>query len=60
MRHPDGQLHEVREHGGGDQQESLQTASSSRKVNIIVVTRKIKLRNIIQCFDVLYIYYHQE
>lgn len=56
MRHPDGQLQEVREHGGGDQQESLQTASSSRKVNIIVVTRKIKLRNIIQCFDVLYNY----
>ena len=56
VRHPDGQLLEVRERGGGDQQESSQTASSSSKVNIILVTRKIKLRNIIQCFDVLYIY----
>ena len=56
MRHHDGQLQEVREHGGGDQQESSQTASSPSKVNIILVTRKIKLRNIIQCLDVLYIY----
>lgn len=56
MRHPDGQLQEVRERGGGDQQELSQTPSSSSKVNIILVTRKIKLRNIIQRFDVLYIF----
>ena len=56
MQHPDGQLQEVREYGGRDQQESSQTASSPGKVNIILVTRKIKLRSIIQCFDVLYIY----
>ena len=57
MLHPDGQLQEVREHGGGDQQESLQTASSSSKVNIILGTRKIKLRNIIQ-FNFFYISHH--
>lgn len=61
MLHPDGQLQEVREHGGGDQQELSQTASSSSKVNIILVTRKIKLRNIIQrIIGVLYINHHQE
>lgn len=61
MQHPDGQLQEVREHGGGDQQESSHTASSSSKVNSIIVTRKIKLRNIIQrLIDVLYINHHQE
>lgn len=60
MQHPDGQILEVREHGGGDQQESLHTASSSSKVNIILVIRKIKLRNVIQRFDILYINCHQE
>ncbi|CAH3020487.1 unnamed protein product [Porites evermanni] len=32
LRHPDGQLQEVREYGGRDQQESSQTASSPSKV----------------------------
>ena len=53
MLHPDGHLQEVREYGGGDQQELSQTASSSSKVNIILATRKIKLRNIIQRIIVL-------
>ena len=61
VQHPDVQLQEVREHGGGDQQELSRTPSSSSKVNIILVTRKIKLRNIIQrIIDVLYINHDQE